>query len=73
MLSYLSNTYSSYQENVKKKLREEANERLDAEARRIQDLEDPLDGSIPIDFKLRQLNYQALKRKIAFRNGPKLT
>ena len=69
MFSYLTSTYASYQDDLRKKKREEANEKLDLEAKRIQDLEDPLDGTVPIDFKIRQFNYQTLKRKNAFRRG----
>ena len=57
MLSYLSSSYSSYVEDQKRRQKEEANQRFDEEALRIADLEDPRDGTVPIDFKMRQLNY----------------
>lgn len=40
---------------------------------RIQELEDPKDGSVPISFKVRQANYQQLRRKVAFHTGTPLS
>jgi len=73
MFSYLRSSYADYAEQEKKRVTEEKNSKLDSEMRRIQDMEDPMDGTVPIDFKMREVNYHNIRRKRAFTLGSKIT
>jgi hypothetical protein len=72
MLSFITSTYAGYVESNKKAMAEAANKKFDDEAKRIAAIEDPRDGTVPIDFKIRQINYHQLRRKMAFTKDRKM-